>query len=84
MGPTDTESEFDTPALDNLYDEAPYLHDGRAMTLEEIWTKYAEDDTHGVVNDLNKRQLNDLMEYLKALGGTRPGPARVEDQRVRN
>jgi YVTN family beta-propeller protein len=69
-GPTDTETEFDTPALSNLYDHGPYLHDGRAITLEEIWTKYSPDDTHGVANDLTKAQLNDLIEYLKSLGGT--------------
>ena len=68
-GPTDTESEFDTPVLSNLYDHGPYLHDGRAVTIEEIWTKYGEDDLHGVANDLTKAQLNDLVEYLKSLGG---------------
>jgi YVTN family beta-propeller protein len=69
-GPTDTETEFDTPALSNLYDHGPYLHDGRAQTLEEIWTKYNPDDTHGVANDLTKAQLNDLVEYLNGLGGS--------------
>ena len=67
-GPTDTGKEFDTPQLDNLYASAPYLHDGRAATLEEIWTRFNLDDTHGVANDLTKIQLNDLIEYLKALG----------------
>jgi cytochrome c peroxidase len=67
-GPSDTEKEFDTPQLDNLYASAPYLHDGRAATLEEIWTRFNPDDTHGVANDLTKIQLNDLIEYLKALG----------------
>jgi YVTN family beta-propeller protein len=68
-GPLDTQGEFDTPHLDNLYGQAPYLHDGRAATLEEIWTKFGGDDRHGVVNDLTKAQLNDLIEYLKTLGG---------------
>jgi YVTN family beta-propeller protein len=70
-GPTDTETEFDTPALSNLYDHGPYLHDGRAATLEEIWTKYSPDDLHGVANDLTKAQLNDLVEYLRVLGAAR-------------
>ncbi|MFQ5690734.1 MAG: hypothetical protein ACE5HQ_10730 [Gemmatimonadota bacterium] len=74
-GPTDTEREFDTPRLDNLSASAPYLHDGRAATLEEIWTVFNPDDTHGVVNDLTKAELNDLIEYLKALGG-QPAPRR--------
>jgi YVTN family beta-propeller protein len=68
-GPTDTETEFDTPALSNLYDHGPFLHDGRARSLEAIWTKHNPDDTHGVANDLTKAQLNDLVEYLRGLGG---------------
>lgn len=81
-GPTDTETEFDTPALSNLYDHGPYLHDGRAITIEEIWTKYSPDDTHGVANDLTKAQLNDLVEYLKSLGGAQPTGARAAGVRT--
>jgi cytochrome c peroxidase len=58
---------FDTPHLNNIYSTAPYLHDGRAQTLEEIWTKYGKEDKHGVVNDMSKNQLNDLVDYLKSL-----------------
>lgn len=65
---TDNEGmPFDTPQLVNIYDTAPYLHDGSAATLEEIWTLNSLNDEHGVVNDLNKNQLNDLIEYLKTL-----------------
>ncbi|MFQ5793380.1 MAG: hypothetical protein ACE5JI_23155, partial [Acidobacteriota bacterium] len=65
---TDTVKEFDTPQLHNIYQSAPYLHDGRAATLEEIWTRFSPDDTHGVTSDLGKLGLNDLIEYLKTLG----------------
>jgi YVTN family beta-propeller protein len=58
---------FDTPHLNNIYASPPYLHDGRAKTLEEIWTVYGTKDNHGIVNDLSKEQLNDLIEYLKSL-----------------
>jgi YVTN family beta-propeller protein len=44
---------------------APYLHDGSARTLEEIWTIYNPDDKHGRTNDLTKDELNDLIEYLR-------------------
>jgi cytochrome c peroxidase len=60
---------FDTPHLNNIYASAPYLHDGRAETLEEIWTIYGEDDKHGHVNDMTKMQLNDLIDYLKSIRG---------------
>jgi YVTN family beta-propeller protein len=65
--PNDRESKFDTPHLNNIYDSAPYLHNGMAVTLEEIWTVYNPDDRHGVTNDMTKDQLNDLIEFLKTL-----------------
>ena len=43
------------------------MHDGRAKSLEEIWTIYNPFDTHGMTNDLTKDELNDLIEYLKTL-----------------
>jgi cytochrome c peroxidase len=46
---------------------APYLHDGRAQTLEELWTTYNTNDLHGVSSYMNKIQLNDLIDYLKTL-----------------
>ena len=58
---------FETPHLNNIYDSAPYLHNGMAPTLEEIWTRYNPYDRHGVTNDMTKDQLNDLMEFLKTL-----------------
>lgn len=58
---------FDTPQLRNLWMSAPYLHDGKALTLEEIWTLYSPDDTHGITSDLGKDGLNDLIEYLRTL-----------------
>jgi YVTN family beta-propeller protein len=67
LAETDDPMLFDTPHLNNVFSAAPYLHDGRAKTLEEIWTVYGEDDKHGHVNDLTKMQLNDLVDYLKSL-----------------
>jgi YVTN family beta-propeller protein len=64
---SDRQGNFDTPHLNNIYDSAPYLHNGMAATLEEIWTVYNPHDTHGVTNDMTKDQLNDLIEYLKTL-----------------
>ena len=67
LAATDDSILFDTPHLNDIYASAPYLHDGRAATLEEIWTKYGKGDKHGVINDMTKIQLNDLIEYLKSL-----------------
>jgi YVTN family beta-propeller protein len=63
----DTQGTFDVPHLNNIYETAPYLHDGQAETLEEIWTRFNPEDKHGVTNDMTKDQLNDLIEYLKTL-----------------
>jgi YVTN family beta-propeller protein len=66
-GQFDTTEAFDTPHLLGVADTAPYLHDGRAQTLEEIWTLYSTNDSHGVTSYMNKIQLNDLVAFLKTL-----------------
>ena len=63
----DASGMFDTPHLVGIGASAPYLHDGRAKTLEEIWTTYQKDDLHGVSSYWSKEQLNNLVEYLKTL-----------------
>ncbi len=64
---SDRSPVIDVPQLTNIALTAPYLHDGSARSLEEIWTVFNPKDTHGVTNDLNKDELNDLIEYLKTL-----------------
>jgi len=63
----DTSGLFDVPQLDRIYEKPPYLHNGEALTLEEIWTVFNNDDKHGVTSDMTKEQLNDLIEFLKVL-----------------
>jgi YVTN family beta-propeller protein len=62
---TDNSGLLDTPQLTNIALTAPYLHDGSAATLEEIWTMFNPKDRHGRTNDLTKDELNDLVEYLR-------------------
>ena len=62
-----TGGKFDTPHLLDVGSSAPYLHDGRALTLEEIWTVHSLEDTHGRTNDLSKIDLNDLVIFLRSL-----------------
>jgi len=61
------EMKFDTPGLVRISTTAPYLHDGRAATLEEIFTKHNAAGLHGRAADLSAEQLADLVEYLKSL-----------------
>jgi DNA-binding beta-propeller fold protein YncE len=67
VGPLDTVAAYDTPQLMDVVSHPPFLHDGRAQTLEEIWTVHSPDDTHGITNDLSKVELNDLVSYLRTL-----------------
>jgi YVTN family beta-propeller protein len=62
MGP-----EYDTPTLIGVYRTAPYLHHGKAATLEEVLTKYNPGDRHGKTSQLSADQRADLIEFLKAI-----------------
>ena len=63
----DTIQAFDVPQLEGVVTRPPYLHNGEALELEDIWTKFNPNDKHGITSDLNKAQLNDLIEFLKTL-----------------
>lgn len=65
--PDDTIRAFDVPQLEGVVTRPPYLHNGEALELEDIWTKFNPQDKHGITSDLNKAQLNDLIEFLKTL-----------------
>jgi len=60
-------TSFDTPTLLELYRTAPYLHDGRATTLEELFTKYNLRDRHGRTSGLTRQELADLIAFLLSL-----------------
>jgi YVTN family beta-propeller protein len=62
---TDNSGLLDTPQLTNIAITGPYLHDGSAQSLEQIWTIFNPEDKHGRTNDLTKDELNDLIEYLR-------------------
>ena len=63
----DFRSRFDTPSLLDCYRTAPYLHDGRALTLLEIFTEHNPENAHGLTGGLSVRELNDLVAYLRSL-----------------
>jgi len=58
---------IDTPTLRFLYDNAPYLHDGSAVTLYEVLTAANPDNEHGVTSHLTEDELADLIAFLLAL-----------------
>ena len=61
------DGRYDTPSLIEAYRTAPYLHDGRALTVKEIFTKHNEQGKHGKANELTEQELDDLVEYLLSL-----------------
>ena len=70
MGP-----KYDTPMLLGLYRSAPYLHHGKAATLIDVLTTHNTGDRHGHTSHLDKKQLGDLAEFLKALPYEDPAAA---------
>jgi YVTN family beta-propeller protein len=56
-------SHFNPPSLRGLSQAGPFFHDGRALTLEEVFTRYR----HQLSGKLSKEDLNDLMQFLSSL-----------------
>jgi YVTN family beta-propeller protein len=64
---TDLRSRFVTPSLRECYRTGPFLHDGRAETLREIFTDHNPDDLHGLTSHLSEQELDELISYLRTL-----------------
>lgn len=60
---------IDTPTLHGVWDSAPFLHDGSAMTLKDVLTTHNKGDKHGKTSQLTPTQLDDLIAYLRSLDG---------------
>lgn len=65
--PMDAGEEFDTPTLVECWRTAPYLHDGRAATLRDLFMNHSPENKHGATKNLTQEQLNDLIEYVSSL-----------------
>jgi DNA-binding beta-propeller fold protein YncE/mono/diheme cytochrome c family protein len=63
----ETGQAFDTPTLVELWRTAPYLHDGRAATLEGLLTQFNPGDRHGKTSGLSTAELEDLTAFLLSL-----------------
>jgi cytochrome c peroxidase len=58
---------YNPPSLRNVYSRAPYLHDARADTLEEVVTKHHRPSQLSNKPDLKPAEVGDLIAYLKSL-----------------
>jgi DNA-binding beta-propeller fold protein YncE len=65
---------YDTPTLLGVYRTAPYLHHGKADSLEAVLTTFNHGDKHGVTSHLASTEISDLVEFLKALPYEDPEP----------
>lgn len=65
--PGDVYRGYNPPSLRNVYSRAPYLHDGRATTLEEVLTRYHRPKTLTGQPDCTPQELRDLVGFLKSL-----------------
>jgi YVTN family beta-propeller protein len=57
----------DTPTLIESWRTAPYLHDGRAATMLDLFKTHNAGDKHGHTSQLSQQQLADLVEYVLSL-----------------
>ncbi|HTE21269.1 MAG TPA: c-type cytochrome, partial [Armatimonadota bacterium] len=67
IGSTPKGVDLDVPHLAGVYDTDPYLHDGRAKTLEEIFGKHNPQGLHGKAHELTPEELKDLIQYVREL-----------------
>ena len=65
--PSDRTPRFDTPTLREVYRTAPYLHDGRARTLKELFTLHNGDGLHGETRGFSDSEVDELVAYIKSL-----------------
>jgi YVTN family beta-propeller protein len=59
--------EFDTTALVESWRTAPYLYDGRALTMEEVLTTCNPKDSHGATKSLKPEEIKALADYILSL-----------------
>jgi YVTN family beta-propeller protein len=59
--------KYDTPTLIETWRTGPYLHDGSAATMRELFTTRNAKDQHGKTSHLTAEQIDDLVAYVLSL-----------------
>jgi len=57
------ENGWDTPTLIEVWRTAPYLFDGRAATLEDVFKVHR----HGISSEVPIQEIEELVEYINSL-----------------
>jgi len=63
----DRDREFATPILVECWRTAPYMYDGRAVSIEEVITVDNKNNSHGNTRGLSVQEAKDLAEYVSSL-----------------
>ena len=63
----DRDREFATPILIECWRTAPYMYDGRALSIKDVITVDNKNNLHGHTQDLAEQEVEDLAEYVKSL-----------------
>jgi hypothetical protein len=67
VGTTVAALQLDVPHLHGVCGTAPYLHDGRAASLEAIFAGAGPQHLHGRTQGLTQGELAELLRYVKEL-----------------
>jgi DNA-binding beta-propeller fold protein YncE/cytochrome c len=67
VGTTPQGVSLQVPRLKGVYDTAPYLHNGKARTLEEVFSQQNASNLHGKLELLSAEEQKDLLEYVREL-----------------
>ena len=67
IGTTPPGVDLQAPRLEGVHDTDPYLHDGSARTLEEVFSRRNPNNLHGKAHELSRAETNDLLEYVREL-----------------
>lgn len=59
--------KFDTPTLREVWRTAPYLYDGRAKTIFDMFKYHNAENRHGDTQSLTDEDLQDLQAYVESL-----------------
>jgi len=64
---SERDREFATPILIEVWRTAPYMYDGRAMTIRDVITTDNTNNKHGHTKGLSPQEVADLAEYVNSL-----------------
>ena len=63
----DKKRKFDTPTLVEVWRTGPYLYDGRAKTMQEVFTIYNPENEHGHTKKLSSEEIDCLAAYVLSI-----------------